>query len=276
MQNPDEIYYGNQGYASKIEMVAALNIAVYPEDKVRFFPDPSLGIGSKIYIYRANPVKVIDGKRVKIYRTWMPTVEKFLEEKNIELGDKDKITPSLSSPIEKNQKIVINRVAETTVTDKIVLPFDVITKDNPNLERGKTSIEQEGKNGLREKKYLVRREDGIEVNRKLLSDEITAKPQNKIIINGTKVNFIVKGKKATFMRQGYVSANIAAMNGMAGKKILVRNLNNGKEVEVYISGGGLSHNDSNVVIDLSYESFGALGGSYGNGFLTNIGIAIIQ
>jgi len=273
---PDETYFGNHTKGTRQEMIDDLDLKIYQEDIVKFFPDPGLFLGSRIFVYRANPITVVEGKKSKIYRTWKTNVADFLAENRIELGDKDKISIDLESNLIKNQKIVITRVSETTITEKSDIDFETIEKDDQNLAYGKTVIDQVGEKGIREKQYFIRREDGEEVSRKLISNKITLEPKNKIILHGKKLNFFVKGKKATFMKKGYVSSDVAAMNGMAGKRLVVRNLSNGKDTEVRITGGGLFHSDSAVVIDLSYESFGALGGNYSSGFLTNIAIAEIE
>lgn len=255
-------------------MILNLSTKIYSEDKVVFFPEPSMGLGSKIFVYRANPITVIDGKNSNIYRTWTTTVEDFLVENKIELGEKDEITPKLDGQLLKNQKIKILRVAETTVSETEEIDFEIVEKEDPELLRGKTKISQEGIKGVREKKYLVRREDGEEVSRTLVSNEITKKPQNKIVLYGTKVNFIAKGK-ASHVGKTY-SAGLAAYRGLRGKRVLVRNFANGKEVEVTITDYGPDpkiHPDR--IIDLSGADFNKISGGV-SGVLSNVGVALIE
>lgn len=255
-------------------MILNLSTKIYSEDKVVFFPEPSMGLGSKIFVYRANPITVIDGKRTNVYRTWTTIVEDFLAENKIELGEKDEITPKLDVKLLKNQKIKILRVAETAVSETEEIDFETVEKDDPELLRGKTKISQDGIKGVREKKYLVRREDGEEVSRTLVSNEITKKPQNKIILHGTKIIFIAKGK-ASHVGSVYSSGK-AAYRGLMGKKLLVKNLSNGKEVEVTITDYGPDpkiHPDR--IIDLSGADFNKISGGV-SGVLSNVGVALIE
>lgn len=255
-------------------MILNLPTKIYSEDKVVFFPEPSMGLGSKIFIYRANPITVVDGKKRKIYRTWAPTVSEFLNENKITLGEKDEISASLDSDLEKEQKIIIIRVAETIITEEITIDYKTIDKDDPEILRGKTEVGQAGIEGKREKKYLVRLEDGEEVSRTLVSNEITKKPQNKIILHGTKIIFIAKGK-ASHVGSVYSSGK-AAYRGLMGKKLLVKNLSNGKEVEVTITDYGPDpkiHPDR--IIDLSGADFNKISGGV-SGVLSNVGVALIE
>ena len=270
----DEMYYGDSQYHSRSEMIESSNIKIYPEDKVKFFPDPSMELGSKIYIFRANPITVIEGKRKTVYRTWKTNVEDFLVENQIELADKDQISVDLDSQLSKEQKITIIRVAETTITKNSDIEFETIDKNDDQLLRGKTRVGQEGKLGKREKKYLVRREDGIEVSRKLISDTVVEKPQTKIVYHGTKVVFIATGK-ASHVGSVYPAGKVA-YRGLRGKKILVRNFANGKEVEVIVGDYGPDpaiHPDR--IVDLSGADFIKIAGGK-SGVLDKVGVAVIE
>lgn len=61
---------------------------------------------------------------------------------------------------------------------------------------------------------------------------------------------------------------LAACNLVSkGTKIRVVNQNNGKSVVVTAAGGGLQ---ADRVIDLTYDAFSTLGGTWGQGLLQNV------
>ena len=72
-----EKYIGSFFDTTLTAMLARLHVTVAPEDKVFIFPDPSLGIGSQIRIYRATVVNLTDAGKSKTIRTWAPTVADF-------------------------------------------------------------------------------------------------------------------------------------------------------------------------------------------------------
>ncbi len=235
-------------------MYKNLGLEVYLEDRVTIFPDPALHLGSKIVIKRATPVIIDDANNKTIYRTWSNNIKDLLEEKNIELGKDDKIEPSQDNSIKDNLEIKITRVAITEVTEKESIAYKTTTRDDPNMDKGTTKVEQNGENGQREKTYQVRRENGKEVSRNLLKNEITKQPKDKIVIRGTKAVVYGIGRASYY---GGVGAFTAAHNSLPkGTKVLVTNLANGKSVEVTIMDRGI---EGDFIIDLSRDAFAKIG-----------------
>lgn len=249
-----ETYYGSAELATSKEMLENLKLEVFPEDKTTFFPDPSLCLGSKIIIKRATPVVVDDAGNKIIYRTWAANLTDFLREKNIELGKDDKIEPALETSLKDNLNIKITRVAITEIKEKENIAYKTITKDDPNMEKGTTHVEQNGQTGIREKTYQVTRENGKEINRKLLKNEVVKEPKDKIIIRGTKAVIYGQGKASYYSGVGALTA---AHNSLPkGTKVLVTNLANGKSVEVTIMDKGIQ---GDFIIDLSRDAFAKIG-----------------
>ena len=182
--HPTEIYYGDPFLKSLDEMLASLGLEVFKEDKLEFIPPPELGMGSKITIHRALPVEVTDAKKVTIYRTWQETVDGLLKENSIELVGQDSVDPALEMKLTQDMKIKITRVAEVEVTEKESIDFKTIRKEDIDLEKGQTRIDQKGIKGEREVIYIVKRVDGEEVSRTRKSSEITKDPVNEILIIG--------------------------------------------------------------------------------------------
>lgn len=248
--HPTEVYFGRPEFDNLDQMLDDSAVIAYDEDKTDVFPAPAMRLGSRIIIKRALPVEVEDGGRKKILRTWEQQLKGFLSEQKIILGDKDKIVPDLTTWLRPGTKIVIIRVAETEIQEEETIAFKTVSRDNPNLEKGESEVIQGGKNGSKQKTFLVRRENGQEISRQLLREEVVAKPQDKIVSVGTKVVELGRGIASWY---DWISGNGAAHNTLPmGTMVRVTNLENGKSVVVKIVDRGIQ---TSAIIDLSADAF---------------------
>ncbi|MDO8513708.1 MAG: G5 domain-containing protein [bacterium] len=265
--HPQETYMGSDRYRKIGDMLDALQVTVYPEDKVKLFPDPELGMGSIISIHRATPVIVYDGNEQVNYRTWAGTVGGLFQEKSIEVGDKDLVNPSLATNISNSLVVKIIRVTESQITENTKISFKTIYENDPSLDKGKSKVKTAGVNGLRECIYQIRRENGKLVSKDLISDKIIKEVVDAVVIRGTKV---LTANVATGVASYYVrtSRMIGACNLVPkGTRLRVTNLANGKSIEVTSSGGGLR---GDRVIDLSTGAFEALGVPLSQGLIPRV------
>lgn len=231
-------------------MLGDLNIRVYPEDKIENFPDALLGIGSKITIKRALPVVVEDAGSVVIYRTWEQQIGGFLDQSNIKLGEQDNISPSRDVWLKEDTRIVITRVAETEIKEEEKISFDVVRRNDPNMDKGETRVEEAGKDGKKVKTYLLRRENGVEVSRKLIDEKIITEAEDRVVYIGTRVVILGRGNATWY---DLISGMTAAHNSLPRYSyVKVTAVNSGKSVVVKIIDRGIY---SDAVIDLSADAF---------------------
>jgi len=259
-----ETYHGSVFYFSADAMLQALGVNVYPQDKVYAFPDPVLGIGSTIKVYRAQPVTVSDAGKVQNVRSWGITVRTVLAEQNIELGEMDKVSPALDTPVALGQAafpISITRVAETQLVVNQDIDYGVTYKDDPTMEKGTTAVDSAGVEGTLQKTYLVRRENGVEVSRVLQGSKVTVAAVNKVVRRGTKIIDYGSGGASW-----YVTGSMTAAHRTLpfGTRVLVTNTANGRSVVVTIADRGPFV--SGRIIDLSKDAFAAIG-SIGSGVI---------
>lgn len=144
---------------------------------------------NEIYIKRAVPVYVTaDGKQTEIL-TYKDTVAEMLEDSPIKIDALDRLEgAALQDGIKKDMSIRIVRVSENVVSEEEAIPFTVHKKANSRLDKGIEKIVQPGEEGIREKKYKVVTENGIEVSRQLLTEAILKNPINMIMEYGTILN----------------------------------------------------------------------------------------
>ncbi len=182
----EKITAGESINTDPTKIIPNLKVPYYPEDKISVFPDPKLGIGSTIKIDRAPVINIKDGKKVSVYRSWQKTVGELLAEKNIELGVDDKISVSTSAQIFDGSSVTITRVAKTNIIETKPVPFQIVKKDDPTLDKGKVRVLTAGVNGAKQLTYRVTREDGVEVGRVLVDTTVTVQPTSEVDDVGTK------------------------------------------------------------------------------------------
>ncbi len=238
------------GYQSLSDGLTVISVELHPEDQFTAIPDPAFGIGSVVTITRATPVTILDGKTTSERRTWTHSVRELLDEASITLGQRDRIQPSLDTPLTSDLAITITRVgvSEEGTTEEI--PFKTITKQESELEKGKRRVEQAGRVGLKRLVYAVTRENGDEVGRTLVGTETVREPQEKIISEGTKVISYGSGQATWY---GLKSGFGAAHNSLpSGTRVKVTNLSTGKSVDVIVNDHGIR---GSAIIDLTREAF---------------------
>jgi hypothetical protein len=257
---PVEEYTGSFLDLTTTAMFERLGVTIYPEDKVYAFPDPTLGLGSRLEVYRAQVVQLVDGKTTKTVRTWAPTVAAFAEEQRLSLSEQDEVSLPLSEPLPLQSEAVslkVTRVAIGRVHTTSAIAFSTEYRDDPTLEKGKQVKEQAGKAGVLTTTFEVRREDGAEVSRRKLSAVRTTEPVTEVIKRGTKVTVLDVGIASFYRSCGQGRFTAAHKTLPKGSRALVVNVANGKSVEVIIDDRGPFV--PGRVIDLSCDAFAALG-----------------
>jgi len=142
-----------------------------------------------IYIKRAFPVYVqADGKETMVM-TYKDNVSGALEDAKISLNETDKLEGAkLDEKPQKDMKLKVVRVTQNEVAEYSGVPFEIIKKENTRMDMGKENVVNDGKEGTREKKFLVTLEDGVQTAKDLITDAIVSNPIDKIIEFGTILN----------------------------------------------------------------------------------------
>ncbi len=267
-RHPIEVYrIGVTGGETEADVFHHLPTTIYPEDKISFVVDPAWGLGTIVHLQRALPITIKDGRKLIPVRTWADTVGELLDDVNRPLGELDKSNFTSNTPLTLNMRIEITRVAKTNVTLKEAIPFETTDKDDPNEYRGVTKVQQAGENGERAKTYEITREDGEEVARKLIKNDVTKQPKNKIVVHGTKIKI---GKTATGKATFYdlCCKKVASNTFKKGTVLRLTNLNNGKQIFVTVDDTGAFGPE--IVVDLHPSLFQQLGGTIGQGVMQRV------
>lgn len=131
-------------------------------------------------------VKVMhDGKKQRLMTT-DTTVGGVLDDMNISLGPKDKLSPKPAAHIKPGLRIVIQRVRTKLVTEQQSIDFAVTKHPTSSMYDGNTKVLKAGKYGSQQVTYRVVLVDGKVVGKTLVSKHVTQKPTRQIEQVGTK------------------------------------------------------------------------------------------
>ena len=200
------------------ELLHEKEITINEHDAINVSKDAEIEEGMEIAIDFAFPVVVNDGGKEKEIWTTAVTVSELLKQQEIELGDLDRVEPDFNQKIDKDTKINIIRVEKGMDVVEESIDFAVVSKKDDTLIEGSKKVLQEGKKGRLEKKYEVILENGKEVSRTLISEEIKDEPTDQIIALGTKPKQTVSRGQVSSNKEFYVTATAytASCNGCTG------------------------------------------------------------
>lgn len=201
------------------EFLTESEIAVKEQDQLSVPLEAKIKQGLKIHLDTAFQVVVNDGGEERTVWSTSTTVADFLEQQGIKLNELDRVEPGLDQMIGENVPVNIVRVEKVTDVVEEPLEFATVTQKDSNLESGKQQVVQEGKIGKVQKTYEVILENGQEVSKTLISENVMEKATDKIVAVGTKEMTQLVSRGTETGKEFYVSstAYTASCNGCSGK-----------------------------------------------------------
>jgi len=201
--------------------------------------DEAIEADMEINVKKAFEIEVVDGKDKDTFWTIEQTVEQFLEENNITLNKLDKVKPKKNKVITKDTKLEITRIVEKEKVVEEAIAFETVKEKDASLEKGKKKVTKEGKDGLAKVTYKITKENGKEVDREVIEEEILEKPVKQIVKVGTKEPATPSasgmpagsGEVLTMEATGY-GRDCAGCSGITATGIDIRNNPNIKVISV--------------------------------------------
>jgi uncharacterized protein YabE (DUF348 family)/3D (Asp-Asp-Asp) domain-containing protein len=161
-------------------------ITIGPHDKLSMPLNAALKDGDRVVIEQAVPVTVKADGQVKTFYTTERTVGAAVEEANIILRSQDEVVPALNTKLAAQTEITVVRVDTHRMQTEQPMPFTIVKKEDPNLEKGKEKIVQQGKEGTIVAQYEKVYENGVLVEKKLLTKFMSESKRDQIVAVGTK------------------------------------------------------------------------------------------
>ncbi|MBI4128706.1 MAG: G5 domain-containing protein [Parcubacteria group bacterium] len=227
------------------------------EDEV--IPPAATTVGDRgvIFVWRPRHVRVLVDEKIKEFPTHAKTVAGIIEEQQIPVGLQDIVSPPREAHIFSGLSLTITRVDEYESTEKRLVPFSEITRENASLAYGKTRLIQEGRSGEEEVRKRTRTENGRPVQETIIKRKRVRDPISRIVEKGTKIAIgaLQEGPASWYRFRGGLTA--ASTRFPKGTFVRVRNQENGKFVIVQITDYGPS-TVTGRAIDLEADAFARL------------------
>jgi uncharacterized protein YabE (DUF348 family) len=160
-------------------------------DRARLSVSRGAGItrdGLRITVATPKRLTVVLGGAKPVHKT-VPafTVAQALKAMHVHLGRHDVVRPGLHHRVGDGDRLVLTRIR---IVDRHVpaesMTAPVITRDDPSLLRGRTSVVRAGSTGLRNVTYRMTYRNGRLVARRVLSQSVLRQPVARIERVGTK------------------------------------------------------------------------------------------
>lgn len=189
-------------------------IALASEDEVYPPLTTPLSNGLHIEVRRAVAVRVlVDGKEQEV-RLVPGTVGQALKKAGISLGPLDRVEPpDLERFIQPGELIRVIRVEAKTETVEEEVDYRIIRRQDPELEVGTSRIIQYGRKGLKRTEYEVTYEDGREVKREVIKEEIVREPVPEVVVVGALREVSRGGHTLRFKQALWVTATAYTHTG---------------------------------------------------------------
>ena len=172
-------------------------ISLEQKDKVVPALNTKLAKNSVINVTRAQEVVLLADGKEKTLKTPETTVKDFLASEGVELNEKDRVVPHVDTKIAKGQKIEVVRVEEKVVKENEDINFEVVVKNNKNLDKSVKRTVQNGELGKKEITSKLVFENGKQIGKEILSTKVISEPKNKVIEQGTKENTVSRGSSSS-------------------------------------------------------------------------------
>ncbi len=189
-----EIIDGENSYelvstsATVEELLAAGGVSLPENVEVTPSLESYITSSQTVRVQRLKNVTVNISGREEHYLTSAETVGEFLRQQNIDINYHDIINIPTDSELEADAYIEITRVVRRIVKVESQIPFDTKTVRDSAMDISESKIVTEGENGIKLETYEVVSENGVEVSRELISDEITKEPVTQVKAVGTHSN----------------------------------------------------------------------------------------
>jgi len=168
------------------EILDEEGIVLGTHDDINVSDEEKLRDGMKIEIYRAYPVTVTAMGESRTLIATRRTVGAVLTELGYEFKETDRITPAADQKLAEFDEITLVTVDEKTVDVVEEIPYESKERVNKALASGARKLVQKGVTGEKAVSYKIVYEDGVEVSRETVKEEIKVQPIAQIREVGPK------------------------------------------------------------------------------------------
>lgn len=178
-----------------------------------FFEEKQIEIGENDIVNKDNEEEIFDddiiiirkGRKVELNAdgkvefaiTTRKTVGDALSELGVELSGEDIVTPTADEIVSDGMSITVDRYLTETITETQAIAFETKKINKSSMKSGTTKVVTAGVEGTREITYTVKKKNGEEISREVISDTVVKEPVTKVVHVGTKKVTTTKTKKTS-------------------------------------------------------------------------------
>ena len=221
------------------EFLEEKEIAVSEHDVLSVEESIAIENDTQIVLDKAVQVTINDGGEEKQVWTTEDTVSDLLSKESIELNELDRIEPEEAFDVTSDTVVTITRVEKVTDIVEETIDFATVTKKDNTLTEGKKKVVDAGEAGSVEKKYEVTLENGEEVERELVSEEVKKESEKRVVAVGTKQIQQLASRsgndssgKTLYMKATAYTAECTGCSGVTRTGINLNNNRNAKVIAV--------------------------------------------
>ena len=190
-----------------VDLSERLGLDLKVTDEVNLQREAALVADAKLEVRRALPIKVkVDGMEIDTYLA-PRTVKEALEKLEIVLDEKDKVSLPLDHVIEAKDEIQVVRVEEKIETITNEIPYQTVAQPADFPVGLPDKVVTKGVNGKHEQVVKITLEDGVEVAREVLKQEVLRAPVNQVVSRGSQTSISRGGKTIEFKRAYLMKAS---------------------------------------------------------------------
>lgn len=196
------------------DAIKKANVAVGPNDVIDPPLSTSLTQDQDVKISRRIKVHVVaDGKNVE---QWVAfgTVGETLKTLKVSLNEKDTVTPELTERVVWGDTIEVIRHKENLIYETTKIPFKTEQRKDASMEKGRTKIVTNGREGLLQKTIKITYKNGKEVSREVVGQKTLRESVNKVVALGTQnVKVVSRGGSIRYSRSLKMNASAYSHTG---------------------------------------------------------------
>lgn len=183
------------------------NISVDSNDITTFSMTDEISDGDTLEIKQGKHIKITADGMTKATVTSRTNVAEALLENGISVGENDWAEPGFETAITDNMEITLYRITvrEETVTEKFSGPVENRTDDRMYADEQKVI---KGADGIKEVSYKIMENEGNEVYREVLSENVIRESETTVVVTGTRTRLTAtkQGKTFTYSKKLTVKA----------------------------------------------------------------------
>ena len=154
------------------DVLEAEKIKLGTRDEMNVLPTDKLRDSMKIEIYRAFNVSVTEKGKTTLHVATRRTVGEILNELGYNAKETDKTTPQYTAKVSEFDEITLIRTKEETIEAIEEIPYESTQRENKALATGARKVVSKGAPGEKKVSYKIFYEDGVEVKREVIKEEV--------------------------------------------------------------------------------------------------------